>query len=84
VTQPVQPTETLVVSDGHAGHGHTQVHAVDQITITRDGASNFLSELVIFWFSPKVGLYLKHNYTHNHTVSEPIIDWLRIVQISTF
>ena len=44
----------------------------------------FLAELFILWFSPKVGLYLKHVNTHNHTVSEPNIHWLRIVPTFTF
>lgn len=47
VTQPVQPTETLVGAHSHGGQGHAQVHAVDQITITRNGASNLLSPIGI-------------------------------------
>ncbi len=47
VTQPVQPAESLVGAHSHGGQGHAQVHAVDQITITRNGASNLLSPIGI-------------------------------------
>jgi len=45
VTQPVQPTESSAGGHSHAGKSHTQVHAVNQITITRDGAGYFLAEV---------------------------------------
>ena len=39
VTEPVQPAEGLVGTDGDSGQGHAEVHAVDEITVAADAAS---------------------------------------------
>jgi hypothetical protein len=48
VTRPVQPTElgTRAVSsgDGYLGEGSLEIHAVDQVTVALDGASDSLTE----------------------------------------
>lgn len=43
VAEPVQPPESGVVGNAHRGQVHTQVHAVNQITVTADGAGNLLA-----------------------------------------
>jgi hypothetical protein len=48
VAQPVQPPESGVVGNAHRGQGHTEVHAVNQITVTADGASAV--SLQIYYF----------------------------------
>lgn len=45
VAQPVQPPESGVVGNAHRGQGHTEVHAVNQITVTADGAGNLLAPI---------------------------------------
>lgn len=43
VAEPVQPTEALTSLNGDGGKSHTEVHAVNQITVTADGAVNLLA-----------------------------------------
>lgn len=58
VAQPVQPPESGVVGHGHGGQVHTQVHAVNQITVAADGASADYSANLL---SLQTGLYLKRS-----------------------
>jgi len=39
VAEPVQPPEGLTLANSDGGQGHTQVHAVNEITVAADGAS---------------------------------------------
>ena len=51
VAEPVQPTETSVSTGrglgghSHSGQLHAEVHTVNQITVARYGACNFLAEV---------------------------------------
>lgn len=45
VAEPVQPPESGVVGNAHRGQGHTEVHTVNQITVTADGASDLLAPI---------------------------------------
>ena len=45
MTQPVHPPEGGVVGHGHIGQLHTQVSAVDQVTVAGDGAGHLFSEI---------------------------------------
>lgn len=38
VTEPVQPAECLVGTDGDGGESHTEVHTVDEVTVAADAA----------------------------------------------
>lgn len=44
VANPVQPTELLGRRHGDGGQPDTQVHLLDQVTVTADGASHLLAE----------------------------------------
>lgn len=39
MTEPVEPPEGLGSSNGDSWQSHTEVHTVDKITVTADGAS---------------------------------------------
>lgn len=44
VAQVLCPCDCAAGS-GQLGHGHLEVHAVDQVTVARDGTLNFLTEV---------------------------------------
>ena len=45
MSDPVYPAEGGVVGHGHIGQHHTEVGAVDQITVTGNGARHLLAEV---------------------------------------
>jgi len=47
VTEPVQPPEGGVAGNGHVGELHAEVRAVDEITVTGDGAGHLLRPIAL-------------------------------------
>lgn len=58
MTEPVQPAECLVGTHGDGWESHTEVHAVDEVTVAADAAS---AVCLANFPSLQVGLYLKRS-----------------------